>query len=264
MIFWIFLSRISENFSLDHKSKQIYLIFFIFVLTCNRPSNDRGIVTHFDGCPGHDRALSNSSMAPLRFFNFFTKLSTAFSAHFSSSSPCFQPSNFLTAGLVKENRLLRLDIVLLLDDSTSSVSIVAVKYNWCLSPRNCDGSANWELNRKRFEPKFKSIFQLHFVGWANTFVDLFDRDKKWNRRKKQLFRDFLSYFLNSYSNVKVTINKVNKKCIKKKFREGMSWILKMERFNKIFILFFLSSFFHISSITSLLSLTSSIHPKKLN
>lgn len=45
-------------------------------------------------------------MAPFFFFNFFTKESTAFSAHFSSSSPCFQPSSLFTAGLVKENKEL--------------------------------------------------------------------------------------------------------------------------------------------------------------
>ncbi|MEQ2176901.1 hypothetical protein GOODEAATRI_032917, partial [Goodea atripinnis] len=56
------------------------------------------------GCPGQLRALSSSSIAPFFFFNFFTRESTAFSAHFSSSSPCFQPSRRLTAGLVKENR----------------------------------------------------------------------------------------------------------------------------------------------------------------
>lgn len=63
-------------------------------------------------------------MAPRFFFSFFTRLSTAFSAHFSSSSPCFQPRSFLTAGLVKENRLFRLDMVLLLVVSTSSVSMM--------------------------------------------------------------------------------------------------------------------------------------------
>lgn len=93
--------------------------------TCRRPSNDRGIVTHFDGTPGMDRARSRSSMAPLRFFSFFTRLSMAFSAHFSSSSPCFQPSSFFTAGLVNENRLFSLDIAVGDCISMSSVSIVA-------------------------------------------------------------------------------------------------------------------------------------------
>ncbi|KAL0615290.1 hypothetical protein AAY473_015744 [Plecturocebus cupreus] len=45
-------------------------------------------------------------MAPFFFFSFFTSESTAFSAHFSSSSPCFQPSSRFTAGLVKEKREL--------------------------------------------------------------------------------------------------------------------------------------------------------------
>lgn len=73
--------------------------------TCSRPSSDRGMVTHLLGCPGLLRAFSKSSMAPFFFFSFFTRASTAFSAHFSSSSPCFHPSNRFTAGLVKENRL---------------------------------------------------------------------------------------------------------------------------------------------------------------
>lgn len=63
------------------------------------------MVTHLLGCPGQLSAFSNSSMAPLVFFSFFTSASTAFSAHFSSSSPCFQPNSFLTAGLVNENKL---------------------------------------------------------------------------------------------------------------------------------------------------------------
>lgn len=74
--------------------------------TCSRPSRDLGMVTHLLGWPGQLSALSSSSMAPFFFFSFFTKESTAFSAHFSSSSPCFQPSSLLTAGLVKEKREL--------------------------------------------------------------------------------------------------------------------------------------------------------------
>lgn len=61
--------------------------------------------THSLGCPGLLRAFSRSSMAPFFFFSFLTRASTAFSAHFSSSSPCFHPSRRFTAGLVKENRL---------------------------------------------------------------------------------------------------------------------------------------------------------------
>lgn len=64
------------------------------------------MVTHLLGWPGQLSARSSSSMAPFFFFNFFTKESTAFSAHFSSSSPCFQPSSLFTAGLVKEKREL--------------------------------------------------------------------------------------------------------------------------------------------------------------
>src|SRR5436190_590664 len=37
-------------------------------------------------------------------FSFLTNESTAFSAHFSSSSPCFHPSSFFTAGLEKLNK----------------------------------------------------------------------------------------------------------------------------------------------------------------
>lgn len=78
--------------------------------TCNLPSKLLGIVTHLLGCPGQLSAFSNSSIAPFFFFNFLTNESTAFSAHFSSSSPCFQPSSFFTAGLVNENRLFSADI----------------------------------------------------------------------------------------------------------------------------------------------------------
>ncbi|KAG9351786.1 hypothetical protein JZ751_023037 [Albula glossodonta] len=53
---------------------------------------------------GQLKARSSSSIAPFFFFSFFTRESTAFSAHFSSSSPCFQPSSLFTAGLVKEKR----------------------------------------------------------------------------------------------------------------------------------------------------------------
>ena len=79
-----------------------------WLLACSRPSRDRAIVTHLLGRPGLLRAFSSSSRAPFFFFNFLTSESTAFSAHFSSSSPCFQPRRRLTAGLVNENRLLRL------------------------------------------------------------------------------------------------------------------------------------------------------------
>lgn len=82
------------------------------------------MVTHLLGCPGQLSAFSNSSIAPLVFFSFLTSASTAFSAHFSSSSPCFQPNSFLTAGLVNENKLFIDEIV---DDerpeSNSSTSI---------------------------------------------------------------------------------------------------------------------------------------------
>jgi hypothetical protein len=55
--------------------------------TWSLPSKDLRIVTHLLCWSGQLRALSKSSMAPLFFFNFLTKASTAFSAHFSSSSP---------------------------------------------------------------------------------------------------------------------------------------------------------------------------------
>jgi len=51
-------------------------------------------------------------MAPLVFLSFLTRASTAFSAHFSSSSPCFHPSSRFTAGEAKENndpRLMAID-----------------------------------------------------------------------------------------------------------------------------------------------------------
>ena len=51
------------------------------------------------------------ALLTLFFLSFFTRASTAFSAHFSSSSPCFQPRSFLTAGDVKENKELRLVMI---------------------------------------------------------------------------------------------------------------------------------------------------------
>jgi len=75
-------------------------------LTCKRPSSDLASVTHRLGMPGLLSAFSNSSRAPGFFFSFLTNDSTARSAHFSSSSPCFQPSSRFTAGLVNANKLL--------------------------------------------------------------------------------------------------------------------------------------------------------------
>merc|ERR1711936_807017 len=67
--------------------------------------------------PGQLRACSRASIAPFDFLSFFTRASTAFSAHFSSSSPCFHPRSFLTAGEVNEKRELRLVMVLTYDSS---------------------------------------------------------------------------------------------------------------------------------------------------
>ena len=61
------------------------------------------MVTHLVTVPGLLRACSNASSAPLVFFSFLTRASTAFSAHFSSSSPCFHPRSRFTAGDVKLN-----------------------------------------------------------------------------------------------------------------------------------------------------------------
>lgn len=63
-------------------------------------------MTQLLGWPGQLNAFSSSSIAPFFFFSFFTSASTAFSAHFSSSSPCFHPNSLFTAGLVKENKLV--------------------------------------------------------------------------------------------------------------------------------------------------------------
>ena len=71
----------------DYMSLILMLLSYIFKITCNLPSNDLGIVTHLLGCPGQLRACSSASIDPFFFFNFFTSESTAFSAHFSSSSP---------------------------------------------------------------------------------------------------------------------------------------------------------------------------------
>lgn len=81
--------------------------------TWSRPSKERGIVTQLLGWPGQLSAFSSSSIAPFFFFSFFTNASTAFSAHFSSSSPCFHPNSLFTAGLVKENKLVTFMVTLL-------------------------------------------------------------------------------------------------------------------------------------------------------
>lgn len=96
--------------------------------TCNRPSSERGIVTHLLGCPGQLKAFSSSSKAPFFFFSFLTKESTAFSAHFSSSSPCFQPRSLLTAGLVNENKLFKLDMGELIPKYTITYKINKFKF----------------------------------------------------------------------------------------------------------------------------------------
>jgi hypothetical protein len=60
--------------------------------------------------PGELRAFSRFSRAPFCFLIFLTSWLTAFSDHFSSSSPCFHPSNRFTAGELKENREVRLEM----------------------------------------------------------------------------------------------------------------------------------------------------------
>lgn len=125
-------------------------------------------MTHFDGVPGHERALSNSSTAPFRFLSFLTKLSTAFSAHFSSSSPCFQPSSFLTAGLVNENRLLRLDIGPLLEDSPSSVSIPTSCYESPAKgtrvPTVTAATDTPSISNSVFPTVSRANYELHKIG----------------------------------------------------------------------------------------------------
>ena len=93
--------------------------------TCNRPSKLLGIVTQFERSPGQLRAFSRSCKAWGFFFSFFTNTSTAFSAHFSSSSPCFQPRSFLTSGFVTANSEERPDIFLS-QTLTSSLCLL-----WC-------------------------------------------------------------------------------------------------------------------------------------
>lgn len=60
-----------------------------------------------------------------KFFIF--KYAVCDSKCFVQRLTCFQPSSFLTAGLVNENRLLRLDIGPLLEDSPSSVSMATAR-----------------------------------------------------------------------------------------------------------------------------------------
>lgn len=70
-----------------------------------RPKTHLGIVTHFVLWFCDEIALSSSSKAP-DFFNFFTKLFTAFSHHLSSASvPFFHPNNRFTTGGVNDGSI---------------------------------------------------------------------------------------------------------------------------------------------------------------
>ncbi len=64
--------------------------------------------------------------------NFGELATLAFSAHFSSSSPCFQPSSRFTAGLVNENREFR--VVILYSPPPHSLSITPVALSVSQSP----------------------------------------------------------------------------------------------------------------------------------
>jgi len=99
-------------------------------LTCKRPSRDLRSVTHRLGMPGLLSAFSSSSSAPGFFFSFLTSDSTARSAHFSSSSPCFQPRSRFTAGLVNANKLLRL----LTDDDMINCQMLVLQHNFTTPP----------------------------------------------------------------------------------------------------------------------------------
>ena len=70
-----------------------------------RPKTYLGIVTHFVLWFCEEMARSSSSKAP-DFFNFLTKLFTAFSHHLSSASvPFFHPNKRFTTGGVNDGSI---------------------------------------------------------------------------------------------------------------------------------------------------------------
>ena len=74
-------------------------------------------------------AFSNSSKPPV-FFNFFTKLFTAFSLHLSSPSPFFHPKSRFTIGGVNGS----IDVIATLNpDSSKNSWLVLKSYNTCKS-----------------------------------------------------------------------------------------------------------------------------------
>ena len=121
--------------------------------TWRRPSELRVIVTHFDGWPGFDSALSSSLRAPFFFFSFFTKVSIAFSAHFSSSSPCFQPSSLFTAGVVNEK--------------SEAIVVISVKVARLLSPENDHRDSIIVVESLAYINT-----SLPFSHWASRFTNL--------------------------------------------------------------------------------------------
>ena len=87
----------STAFHVQNKQQQQHYLY-----TCSLPSRLLGMVTQREGLLGWESAASRFCMACLSFLSFFTSASTAFSAHFSSSSPCFQFRSFFTAGLERD------------------------------------------------------------------------------------------------------------------------------------------------------------------
>lgn len=95
-----------------------------------------GIVTHFVFWFWDEMARSSSSNAP-DFFNFFTKLFTAFSHHLSSASlPFFQPNKRFTTGGVNDGsitfitQLSTAHISLLFRDTCKDCLETRVNFTW--------------------------------------------------------------------------------------------------------------------------------------
>lgn len=114
-----------------------------------------GIVTHLVWLFCVEIAFSSSSKAPL-FFNFFTRLLTAFSDHFpsidDSSLPFFHASKRFTTGGVNGNIFYRIYFVLFRQIRDAPLSSVIsnnfspfAQFNFA----SCHSTATWNTNTQR-------------------------------------------------------------------------------------------------------------------
>ena len=92
-----------KNFQLALCYGSLSYKYFSYIYMKNGVSKD-GLVEYYQNMKDtllRNDPFSRASRAPFFFLSFLTRASTAFSAHFSSSSPCFQPNKRFTYGDVK-------------------------------------------------------------------------------------------------------------------------------------------------------------------